>query len=285
MLEFKNISKRFDSDLLKKPFQALNDVNFIIPEGAIMGFLGANGAGKTTSIKIAMDFIRATEGQICFSGSLGSTKKEAFRKIGYLPERPFFYPHLTGKEFCYYMGLLAEVNRSNIEKQIQKWSPRFKIDFALDREIKTYSKGMLQRLGFLATLLHRPHLIILDEPLSGLDPIGRKELKEIIVEVNKEGATIFFSSHIVSDVEAVCDSVIFMKNGQVIFDGSVDKIISENKNGQSAISYIDSGELRFTQVDDSVKSKELAKLLENGHEIISVEPKTPTLEEIFYTVR
>lgn len=285
MLEFNNISKTFSSDLLKKPFVALQGVNFVIPEGVVMGFLGANGAGKTTSIKIAMDFIRPTSGEIIFSGVLGKNKKEAFRKMGYLPERPFFYPHLTGREFCHYMGLLAEVSKENIKTQIIKWAPRFKIDFALDREIKTYSKGMLQRVGFLATLLHNPKLIILDEPLSGLDPIGRKELKEIITEVNKEGTTVFFSSHIVSDVEAVCDSVIFMKNGEIIFDGSVDKIINDNRKGESLISYVENTEVKFINIADDVKNETLTRLMKNGNDIISVEPKKPTLEEIFYNVR
>ena len=232
-----------------------------------------------------MDFIRPTSGEIKFSGALGKNKKEAFKQIGYLPERPFFYPHLTGREFCQYMGLLAEISKSNIDTQITKWGPRFKIDFALDREIKTYSKGMLQRLGFLATLLHNPKLIILDEPLSGLDPIGRKELKEIITEVNKEGATVFFSSHIVSDVEAVCDSVLFMKSGEIIFDGSVDKVINDNRKGESLISFVRDSDVEFLNVKDEIKKETLAKLIKEDCDIISVEPKKSTLEEIFYNVR
>lgn len=285
MLEFRNISKVFTADILKKPFQALEDVTFKIPENSVMGFLGANGAGKTTSIKIAMDFIRPSSGEVIFHQSLGGSRSNALKKMGYLPERPFFYPHLTGREFCTYMGLLAEVPKTKIKEQINYWSPRFKIEFALDREIKTYSKGMLQRLGFLVTLLHNPKLIILDEPLSGLDPIGRTELKEIITEVNSQGTTVFFSSHIVSDVEAICDKVVFMRSGNIIFDGDVDKVISDHSYGKSKISYLGNDKINHIEVEDSDKNNKIKALINDGHSIIAVEPKKLSLEEIFYNVR
>jgi len=285
MIEFCEISKTFKSDLLKKPFEALINVSFNIPEGKIIGFLGANGAGKTTSIKIAMDFIRPTSGVIKYGKALGGSKKEAFRYIGYLPERPFFYPHLTGREFCEYMGALTELKRSRINEQITKWGPRFKIDFALDREIRTYSKGMLQRVGFLATLLHDPKLIILDEPIAGVDPIGRKELKDIMVEINKEGTTVFFSSHIISDVEEICDSVIFLKSGELVFNGSVDQLIKDNIKPQVHIRYRENNDFLSMEVKDENKNAEIKKLIEKNVEIISIAPEKPTLEEIFYKVK
>lgn len=285
MLEFIEISKVFKSDLLKKPFQALNNVSFKIPEGKIIGFLGANGAGKTTSIKIAMDFIRPTSGEVRFGPELGGSRKEAFKMIGYLPERPFFYPHLTGREFCFYMGALVEMSNNQIKEQISKWAPRFKIDFALDREIRTYSKGMLQRVGFLATLLHNPKLIVLDEPIAGVDPIGRKELKDIMVEVNKEGTTVFFSSHIISDVEEICDSVIFLKDGELVFNGSVDQIIKDNIKPHVHIRYLENGNFQTKQVDDANKNNFLTELIKRNVEIISMDPEKPSLEEIFYKVK
>lgn len=285
MLEFCNISKVFKSDLLKKPFVALEDLNFIIPEGKIIGFLGANGAGKTTSIKMIMDFIRPSSGEIKFGEELGSSRDKAFKHIGYLPERPFFYPHLTGREFCLYMGELADVSKKEIKAQIEKWAPIFKIEFALEREIKTYSKGMLQRVGFLATLLHSPKLIILDEPLSGLDPIGRKDLKDVIFELKKEGKTVFFSSHIVSDVEEVCDNVFFLKDGKMIFSGSVDEIINENIKPVSHIRMKRGNTIEVKSVEDDHKNKFLIDSIQDGYDILAIEQEKPTLEQIFYNVK
>jgi ABC-2 type transport system ATP-binding protein len=285
MIEFRKISKVFKTDLLKKPFVALEDVSFTIPEGKIIGFLGANGAGKTTSIKMAMDFIRPTSGEIIYGPSLGGSRSNALKTIGYLPERPFFYPHLTGREFCSYMGKLSDLTSTEINTQVLKWAPRFKIDFALDREIKTYSKGMLQRVGFLATLLHDPSLIILDEPLSGVDPIGRKELKDVIVELNQMGKTIFFSSHIVSDMEEICDTVICLRDGKVAFQGSVDQLISENIKPQFYVKYMVDGVLQTKEIEASKKMECIKSLANEGFDIVSVEQDKPSLEQIFYKVK
>lgn len=285
MLKFKNISKIFKTDLFRKPFVALEDVSFEVSENKIIGFLGANGAGKTTSLKIAMDFIRPTSGSVEYSSILGKNQKEIFSNIGYLPERPFFYPHLKGREFCHYMGSLLNLNKKLIDERIKIWAPRFKIDFALDREIRTYSKGMLQRVGFLATLLHDPLMVILDEPLSGLDPIGRKELKDVIVEINSKGKTVFFSSHIVSDVEEVCDEVIFLKDGKLTYQGSIEKLISENTRQVNKIRYRKGDEFITESISDSEKVDKINELIANNFEILSLEPEKLTLEEIIYNVR
>ena len=285
MLEFVNITKTFSSDILKKPFTAVDGLSFKIDAGKTIGFLGANGAGKTTSIKMATDFIRPTSGEILYGKELGSKKIEAFSRIGYLPERPFFYPHLTGYEFCQYMGALSNISPSEIKKQIENWAPKFKIDFALDRQIKTYSKGMLQRVGFLATLIHDPKLIILDEPLAGVDPVGRKELKDIIEELKLIGKTVFFSSHIVSDVEEICDNVLFIKSGKLLFDGSVDKIINENIKSEYRVRYYKDNELHKISVEDVDKNKRLESLIKDGADIISVEQERMSLEQIFYNVK
>lgn len=285
MLEFHDVSKIFKSDLLKKPFVALDKVSFKIPEGKIVGFLGANGAGKTTSIKVAMDFIRPSSGKVIFGEALGGAKASAFKSMGYLPERPFFYPHLTGREFCRYMGEISDLKKSKINSQIEYWGPRFKIDFALDREIKTYSKGMLQRIGFLATLLHDPKLIVLDEPLSGVDPIGRKELKDIMLEVNQLGKTLFFSSHIVSDMEEICSQVVCLRDGKMVFEGNVDKLISDNIKPLYTISYNENGLVKTQEVESREKNEFLSSILAKGFDITKVEQARPSLEEIFYKVK
>lgn len=298
MINFKNVTKIFKSDLLTQPFVALNDVSFQIPEGSMVGFLGANGAGKTTSLKIIMDFIRPNSGEVKFDPIMGSNKMEVFKNIGFLPERPYFYPNLRGEEFLHFMGELSSVSKVDIQKEINRWAPRFKIDHALKRELKTYSKGMLQRIGFLATILHHPKLIILDEPLSGLDPIGRKELKDVIIEVHREGKTVFFSSHIVPDIEEICDRVIFLKEGKLIYDGAVNTLLTSNNSHEFIITVQNSGQhsiqtsyknslklpddmIRYT-VTAHNKDAFLGEVLSMKMNLVSLDMIKPSLEEIFY---
>ncbi len=199
------------------------------------------------------------------------------------------------------MGKLSGLTKNQIKDEITKWAPRFGIDHALKRELKTYSKGMLQRIGFMATIIHHPKIVILDEPLSGLDPIGRKELKDVIIEVHKEGKTVFFSSHIVPDVEEICDRVIFLKEGKLVYNGTVGSLI----NDSTSIDYIVTAKVsdnlnlstvlkeqinlpdnlkRFV-VEPLKKDELLMNLIKAGSNIVSVEMKRPSLEEIFYLSR
>lgn len=283
MIVFNEVTKVFNADLFGQKFKALDNLSFKVEEGSITGYLGANGAGKTTSLKILMDFIRPTSGSVEYKD--GISFHEFKSKLGFLPERPFFYPHLTGREFCYYMGKLSNLDETEITKQINRWAPKFKIDFALDRRINTYSKGMLQRIGFLVTLLHGPELIVLDEPLSGLDPIGRKDLKDVILTINNEGKSIFFSSHIVQDVQDICNKVVFIKDGKLVYQGSVDHIISENIKPNINIAYRRDGLLHHMIVDMDKKDEEVKKIIDSSDELVSINPIEPTLEEVFYNVK
>ncbi len=300
MIEFNGVTKVFKTELLTQPFVALDDVSFKVPQGSMVGFLGANGAGKTTSLKIIMDFIRPTSGQVDFK-NLGNDRFEIFKNIGFLPERPYFYQNLTGHEFLHFMGSLSEISSSEIKLRTLKWAPRFKIDHALSRQLKTYSKGMLQRIGFMATILHEPELIILDEPLSGLDPIGRKELKDVIVEVHREGKTVFFSSHIVPDIEEICDRVIFLKEGRLVYDGAVEKLLKSEAQTEYLVKFKLSGKIQFSAtiknhenfpgdlqvvtVTENSKGELLQELVAKNIDIIGVEYIKPSLEEIFYHIK
>ena len=301
MIKLNNVSKVFKTDLLTQAFVALDNITFDVPEGSMVGFLGANGAGKTTSLKIIMDFIRPTSGNVSFSPSLGNSRLEIFKNIGFLPERPYFYPSLTGHDFLHFMGSLSGISAQQINLEIQKWASRFSIEHALKRELKTYSKGMLQRIGFLATILHHPKIVILDEPLSGLDPIGRKELKDVIIEVHKQGKTVFFSSHIVPDVEEICDRVVFLKDGKLAYNGSVGSLINDSLAFDYVISVKSDPDfmpqtsfkdvvnlpdnLRKFLVESNNKDKFIVEMIEKKYSILSLEMKKPSLEEIFYKTR
>lgn len=299
MFTAQNISKKFKTDFWDKEFFALNDVSFEIKPGEIVGFLGANGAGKTTFLKILLQFIKSSSGLIKYNKELGEGKN-VFKNIGYMPERPYYYPHLTGKEFLDYCGKLQDLDKEAILKQSDYWSKELKIDFALDRPIKSYSKGMLQRLGFVSTLIHDPKLIILDEPLSGLDPLGRKEFKDILVRLNKLGKTVFFSSHIVSDVEEICKRVVVLEKGRMIFTGAIDHLISDNLKPIYNISisksveaekkyegfYSHSNEdLSFFVVPTQNKNEFLNELLSSKVEIVSLEKDKVSLESVIYNLQ
>ena len=301
MLDFQNMTKIFKPEFFNQPFVALEDVSFTIPSGSMVGFLGANGAGKTTSLKIIMDFIRAEKGTVSFSKELGVTRNEIFKNIGFLPERPYFYPNLTGYEFLTFMGKLSELSQPQVDAGVNKWAQRFKIDHALSRPLRTYSKGMLQRIGFLATILHGPKLIILDEPLSGLDPIGRKELKDVIVEVHREGKTVFFSSHIVPDIEEICDRVVFLKEGKLVYDGSVDQLLRSGQDVDYIVKYRTHNEVTLSteiknhqsfpeslfkvRVSEKNKTQLISELVGQGVDITGIDLIKPSLEEIFYHIK
>lgn len=228
MFEISGVSKSFQIDFWKKDFIALSGVSFSVEKSDIVGFLGANGAGKTTLLKILLGFVSPSAGSVSFSEEL-TKNGTPFEKIGYMPERPYYYTNLTGQEFLEFCGKLSGLNKSELCSQIKYWSERLKIAYALDRKIQSYSKGMLQRLGFASTLLHRPKLLVLDEPLSGLDPIGRRDFKKILLELNQEGITIFFSSHIVSDIEEICKSVVVLEAGKMVYSGNIKRLLDTSE--------------------------------------------------------
>lgn len=299
LVEFKEVSKSYRYDFWTPQFFALEKASFSISRGQVVGFLGANGAGKTTSIKILMDFIRPDDGEVIFSSELGKNRRERMNNIGFLPERPYFYPTLTGEEFCFYMGRLNGLSTAAIRQNINKWAEIFNISFALNRKIQTYSKGMLQRLGFVTALLHNPHLIVLDEPLSGLDPLGRKEIKDALLLLHREGKTIFFSSHIVSDVEEICSQVVVLQKGKMLYQGSIDKLIEDNLSDEFTLicssSTLPEIFLQYPhyQREDGLwniccpyhaKAVALSAAVEKKIEIYSLRPNRPSLEQIIYQV-
>lgn len=301
ILRISGLNKSFKTDFWKEPQKVLKDLSFSVAKGGLCGFLGPNGAGKTTTIKILLRFIRANSGEISFNPDMGKNWNQIRSNIGYFPERPYFYPHLTGMEFAFYIGKIQSLDRSSIIEQTHYWAERLSIKHALDRQIKDYSKGMLQRLGFTVSIIHNPKFLILDEPLSGLDPIGRRDFKRIMVDLAQKDTTVFFSSHIVSDVEEICNNVVVLMDGKTFYEGDIDKLIEKNHNGRyefvinkahaekintDQLDLVNLGnDLLSITVDDSLKNEVLANMMDKKIDLRSMRAVRPTLEEIVYTNR
>jgi len=198
-----------------KEIKAIDGVSFSIKKGEILGFLGPNGAGKSTTLKIMLGLIKATEGKV-FINDIEVPAPESRKKIGFLPEHPSFVDTLKGKEVLMFSGLLHNMDKKEIKKKVQELLAIFDLEDAAEREVRKYSKGMLQKIGFASAIIHEPDLLILDEPMSGLDPVARYQFKNMFKQLRKKGKTIFFSSHIIPDVEDLCDRVIIINNGKIV---------------------------------------------------------------------
>ncbi len=212
MLSVENLSKSYDDRTV------VQGVSFQVPKGGAFGFLGVNGAGKTTTMKMIVGLVQPTAGAIRLDGQPldGALRNQ----IGFMPEGPYFYENLTGLELlAFYGGLFSHIQTS--AKDQRALLIRLGLGEAADRPIRTYSKGMRQRFGFAQALVNNPQYVFLDEPLDGLDPLGRRQIKEIILGMKKEGKTVFLNSHILSDIEEICDTIGVIHAGELIYSGSV----------------------------------------------------------------
>jgi ABC-2 type transport system ATP-binding protein len=227
-----NLKKYFKQDLRKRNL-VIDDLSLEIQKGEVFGFLGPNGAGKSTVIKILLDFIRPSSGSVSIKGL--SVQVPGVRKaIGYLPENPFFYDHLTGEEILRFGGKAAQMPKEKLANRIQELLTRLKLLEYKDQLIRTYSKGMVQRIGLALALVHDPEICILDEPMSGLDPLGRRLVADLILDMRKQGRTVFFSSHILSDIENLCDRVGILNKGKLIFCGTLTELIKDAEGLEEA---------------------------------------------------
>lgn len=207
----------------KRPKRALLPLDLTVEEGEIFGFLGPNGAGKTTTLKILMGLVFPTAGSARILG-MGLDDPRMKAQIGFLPEQPYFYDYLTARELLTYYGHLSGVDASKLSRKVDAVLERVGLRDAASLQLRKFSKGMLQRVGIAQAILHDPKVVFLDEPMSGLDPMGRREVRNLIEELMSEGKTVFFSTHILSDAEALCDRVAIIHLGQLRGVGAVEEL-------------------------------------------------------------
>lgn len=228
VLEVEKIEKRFKPSLFEKEKLVLKQVSFSVKKGSATGFLGANGAGKTTSLKAILGFMKLNSGSIRYFGNESLTESVKAR-IGFLPERPYFYEYLTGREFLLFFSQLSYQKWSKKEhlNHVDTLLERVNLAHASGQKLREFSKGMLQRIGVAQAIIHEPEFVILDEPMSGLDPDGRAEVAKIIQEMHAKGTTVFFSSHLLSDVEHLCDRVVVLNKGELLFEGETKELLQK----------------------------------------------------------
>ena len=259
--------------------QALRGVSLDVHDGEIFGLLGPNGAGKSTLVKIMMTVIHATRASGTVLG-LPIGNIEGLRQIGYLPEHHRFPQYLTGTQVLHFYASLSGVERSTRKKRANELLDRLGLRGWGKRKINTYSKGMLQRLGIAQALMNDPKLLILDEPTDGVDPVGRREIRDLLSELKADGHAIFLNSHLLSELEMVCDRVAIMVKGKVTIQGTIDSLTSESKRIEIEI---DCTPPEWTKEDfDTVEGQLLTKF---GHDIESIQPLIDRLRRDQCTIR
>ncbi len=297
VLRADKLAKTFRRPLSRRKVEAVQEVSFEVTSGETFGFLGPNGAGKTTTIKMLTGLIAPTSGTATILGD-AVPSPNAMRRVGFLPENPYVYPYLTPREFVTMCGRLSGVRGKALFSRVESILARVGMAHAIDRPVRALSKGMLQRVGLASALVHEPELLILDEPMSGLDPVGRKEIRDLIVDERKKGRTVFFSTHILSDVEMICDRVCILREGRVVVAGKMRDLLGDSEAREITLEGA-SDELKKNLTEkghairdvasavvlDAIGDEAVRAVIENalasGAKIASVVPKRETLEEIF----
>ena len=298
ILTIESVSKHYGN------FTALNDVSINIPKGSIFGLLGPNGAGKTTLIRIINQITQPDSGKVFFNNS--ELKPSHIKNIGYLPEERGLYPKMKIGEQAIYLAQLKGLDRSVAKSELNRWFEKFEISDWWDKKVTELSKGMAQKVQFIVTVLHKPKLLIFDEPFSGFDPINANLIKDEILELRKKGATVIFSTHRMESVEELCEDIALINKSNKILDGKLDNIKAKFKSNtfEIAVNASNVGHLKnqlntlyntstptFKTLGDNLrlninlkptqKSNELLKLLNDNGEVIHFKEVIPSASEIF----
>jgi ABC-2 type transport system ATP-binding protein len=298
LIEVEGLSKEFRLGLFMRRVAAVRGVSFRVERGTIFGFLGPNGAGKTTTIKMLMGLIAPTGGRATLFGHPVPSPR-AMARIGFLPENPYVYPYLTPSEFVEHCGRLSGLSGKAVRDRTKASLDRVGMLYAADRPARRLSKGMLQRTGLAAALVADPELLVLDEPMSGLDPVGRKEVRDLIVDERRQGRTIFFSTHILNDVETLCDEVSILRDGRVVVGGRLDALLNRDvrrtdivlhQAPDSLVAALSAQNHRTRRTPEALVVETegegavrgvLEAALAAGAIVFEVTPRSETLEELF----
>jgi ABC-2 type transport system ATP-binding protein len=304
VVEIENLTKDYEVGFLRKRrVRALDGLSLTVEGGEIFGFLGANGAGKTTTLKLLMRLIYPTEGRArILDHDISDVRMHA--RIGYLPENPYFYDYLTAREFMEYCAELFGYDRSSRAQRARELLARVSLDEkSWDKQLRKFSKGMLQRVGLAQSLVNDPEIVFLDEPMSGLDPIGRRQVRDLISSLRAEGKTVFMCSHILSDIEVLCDRVAIMRRGRLAHTGRLEElrlragdterieIVVSGTESEALAPYLPSlessqisstaGGVRIEVSDEKDVDGVIAALRRAGGHLVSVQPVKQSLEELF----
>ncbi len=304
IIEIENLSKDYEVGFWKKKkVRALDSLNLQVEGGQIFGFLGGNGAGKTTTIKILMSLMFPSTGTARILGSDISDVKMHSR-IGYCPENPYFYDYLKARELMNYFGELFGFDAAKRNRKTEELLTKVGLDEKdWNKQLRKFSKGMLQRVGLAQSLINEPEIVFLDEPMSGLDPIGRREIRELIAELRENGTTVFMSTHILSDIEALCDNVAILRNGKLAATGNLNDLLTNSgaaqiyeitvkgaaaENLQNEIANISGATISakpngatIQVLDEKDIDAVLPIVRKEGGSLISIQPVRQSLEEFF----
>jgi ABC-2 type transport system ATP-binding protein len=304
VIEIENLTKDYEVGFWKKKkVRALDGLNLSVERGEIFGFLGGNGAGKTTTIKLLMRLMFPSAGSARILGrDISDIKMHA--RIGYLPENPYFYDYLTARELLDYFAELFGIEKTERKRRVEDLLDKVGLEEASrGKQLRKFSKGMLQRVGLAQSLINEPEIVFLDEPMSGLDPVGRREIRELIADLREKGVTVFMSTHILSDIEALCDRVAILRKGKLAATGKLDELLTQSGETQSfeitlngispetlapvlqnlnPVSLVPTASGARIQIEDESQIENVLAASRNlGGKLVSVQPVRQSLEELF----